>query len=163
MRIFVSLGTHPQQFNRILKELDSLLASKKIRAAVFAQTGNSDFEPKNFSFKRFISSAAMASEIAKADIVVSHGGAGSIIDALSQKKPLVIVPRLKAFGEHTNDHQLDLAKAMEREGKAIAVLDMKRLGSAIKKAASFKPKQSEGSARMVAAINSFLKKEGLLA
>ncbi len=156
MKIFVSVGTHPQQFNRLLQELDKLAGEKKLGADVFAQTGNSDFLPGNFGSGKFLSPKEMEERIRKSDLVISHGGAGTIIGALEQKKPLVIVPRLKKFAEHTNDHQCDLAIAMEKAGKAIAVLEIKQLESAIGKARAFKPKESAGAEGIIREIKSFL-------
>ena len=130
--ILAMVGTHNQQFNRLLKELDELAGSGKIREEIFAQTGSSDFEPKNYRTQRMLSLQEYKKLIKKAGIVITHGGAGSIIDVLNEKKRLIIVPRLAKFGEHTNDHQLDLADALGRQGKAIVVKDIKQLGKALK-------------------------------
>ncbi|RLG69390.1 MAG: hypothetical protein DRO07_02400, partial [Candidatus Iainarchaeum archaeon] len=86
MRIFIALGTHPQQFNRLLKALDRLVAGKKIKGKLFAQIGNSSYEPKNFPFKKFLKPEEYEREMKRADIVISHAGAGSIITALKYEK-----------------------------------------------------------------------------
>lgn len=143
--ILVMVGTHNQQFNRLLEELDLLADSGKIREEIFAQTGCSDFEPKNFKTKKMLSLDEYKKLIGKAGLVITHGGAGSIIDVLNDKKRLIIVPRLAKFGEHTNDHQLDLAEALDRQEKAITVKDIKQLGAAIKKARSSKFKAGKKS------------------
>lgn len=132
--ILAMVGTHNQQFNRLLKELDSLVERGRIKEEVFAQTGCSDFEPKNYKTQKMLSLEEYKKLIKKASLVITHGGAGSIIDALNERKKLIIVPRLAKFGEHTNDHQLDLAEALQRQGKAITIKDIKKLESAIKEA-----------------------------
>ena len=156
MKIFATVGTHPQQFNRLFRELDSLSASGKINAKIFAQTGNSDYKPKNFPFKKFINSAEYEKEFGKADAIVSHGGAGAIIAALKAKKPLVIVPRRKKFSEHTDDHQLDLAEALGRRGKAIYVKDLSALPEAIGKTVNFRPEKKSEKEMLVKRIEKFL-------
>ena len=153
--IFVTVGTHTQQFNRLLEKVDELVEGKKIKEEVFAQTGNSSFEPKNFSFKKFLNAAEFEEKIGKSSIVISHGGAGAIISALRHNKPLVVVPRLLEFKEHTNSHQVDLAKALHEKGKAIAVFELNRLENAVRKAKSFSPKVSEERKRLVKALNDF--------
>ncbi len=159
MKIFVSVGTHAQQFNRLLREMDSLIENKKIIANVFGQTGNSDYEPKNFAFKKFLDEKEFEEKFGWTDMIISHGGAGTIINAMLNRKKLVIVPRLKKFGEHTNDHQLDLAKALEEEGMALAVFEIGELGTAIKKAEKFSPKIASNKEGLVNAIKEFLEKK----
>ena len=154
MRVFASVGTHPQPFDRLIRELDIVAAGK--RANFFAQTGSCSFAPKNFPFKNFLSGKEFEEKIAEADIVVSHGGAGTIINSLLQGKKLVVVPRLKRFGEHTNDHQLDLARALEREGKAISVESIADLGKAIENAVSFRPRVASNKQGLIVEIRKFL-------
>jgi len=156
MKVFVSVGTHPQQFDRLLKELDLLLESGKLKAEVFAQTGNSGYEPKGFEWKKFVAEPRYSKRFAWADVVVSHGGAGTIINALRQGKKLVVVPRLEKFGEHTNDHQLDLAKALEKQGKCLAVYDIGDLGKVLAKAAVFRPAIASNREGLVKKIREFL-------
>ena len=155
-KIFISVGTHPQQFNRLLQELDKLAGQGKISAEIFAQTGNSDYAPKNFKSEKFVGEANYNSKMKKADVVVSHGGAGTIINALRSGKKLVVVPRVKKFGEHTNDHQLDLAQALEKQGKCIAVYNISELGNALKKAERFKPTIASNREKLVAKIKEFI-------
>ncbi len=95
------------------------------------QTGNSVYEPKNCEFFKFVGAEKFDSLYREADTIICHAGAGSIINAMKNNKHLVIVPRLKKFGEHNDDHQLDLAEAMERKKKAICVRDVENLAGAI--------------------------------
>lgn len=158
MKIFLSVGTHSQQFNRLLEEMDSLLGSEKLKAEAFAQAGNSSYEAKNFAWKKFLSEKEYNERMDWADIVVSHGGAGTIINALLRGKKLLIVPRLKNFGEHTNDHQLDLANAFAEEGKAIAVLDIKDLAKKIGETKKFRPRIASNKQALVSEIKNFLER-----
>jgi len=155
-RLFVSVGTHPQQFDRLLKELDILVGQGKAKADILAQTGNSDYEPKNFKFRKFFEGKEYDEAMQWSDAVVSHGGAGTIINALLQKKPLLVVPRLQEYGEHTNDHQLDLARALEKEKKALAVFDMKELGKKIVLLGNFKPNFASNRAGLEKRLIAFL-------
>jgi len=157
-KIFASVGTHPQPFDRLLKELDDFAAKHK-ELEIFAQTGNSGYAPKNFCFEKFLGGKEYDLRMAWADVVVSHGGAGTIINALLGRKPLVVVPRLKKFGEHTNDHQLDLARALEEKGKAIAVFGIGDLEKRVLDAFSFRPNLESGRRGLVDRIAFFLEAE----
>lgn len=138
--IFLTVGTHKDPFDRLIKKVDDLVSSGSIKDKVVMQIGNSAYEPKNCEFYRFIGSDKFEELYKSADIIICHAGAGSIINALKNKKHLVIVPRLKKFHEHTDDHQLDLAEAMEKDGKAVCVRDVEQLPEAINNAsASFVP------------------------
>ncbi len=157
-KIFASVGTHSQPFDRLLKELD-IVAAKHSEWKIFGQTGNSNYKPKNFAFKKFVKGKEFDEKMQWADIVLSHGGAGTIINAFLNKKPLIIVPRLKKFGEHTNDHQLDLAKALEKKNKAKTVFDTRELEKQILQAFSFKPELSSDKENLIKRISLFLEEE----
>jgi UDP-N-acetylglucosamine transferase subunit ALG13 len=128
--IFVTVGTHTQSFNRLLEELDKLVASGAVREKVVAQIGYSTYEPKHMEWFRFTDFGSLGRLYKTTKVLITHGGAGSILNGLSNKRPVVAVPRLKKYDEHVNDHQLDLVKALEKAGKIIAVYDIKNLRSA---------------------------------
>lgn len=156
--IFVGVGTHPQQFNRLLKELDYLIGTGKIKDRVFAQVGYSDFRPKNMECRDFIPLDEFRKLIGKADLVITHGGEGNIGTALQYGKKLVVVPRLKKFGEHTNDHQLELTRAVEAEGLCVAVYSIQHLEEAIGKALEMKPRvRGQGAKGIISLIENFIR------
>lgn len=106
--IFITLGSQKFQFNRILKEVDKLIDEGVIQDSVFAQIGNSDYEPVNYPFKRFLSRDEFAKFQSECTIVITHGGTGAIIGALRKGKKVIAVPRLAKYGEHVDDHQLQI-------------------------------------------------------
>jgi UDP-N-acetylglucosamine transferase subunit ALG13 len=136
--IFVTVSASP--FERLIREMDKIAGSISEKAVM--QIGKTKYEPKNADFFRFISNEEILEYNKKARLVITHGGAGCIMTALSCNKPVIVVPRYKKFGEHINDHQLDLTKALEREGKIIAVYDVKDLKKAIKSADKLKTAKS---------------------
>lgn len=152
--IFVSVGTHMQQFDRLFKELDEIAMHSA--DCFFAQIGHSAFIPKNFEFKKFLNAKEYLEKMKWADIVISHGGAGTIINALNAGKKLVIVPRLKKFGEHTDDHQIDLAKSFESGKKAIAVYEITGLKKSIELAKKFKPSLESSREKLLKEIENYL-------
>lgn len=133
--IFVTVGNHFQPFDRLIKEVDELASKGKIND-VFIQTGYSKYRPVNCKYEAFIDQNRFNELICMAQVVIVHAGSGTIMTCLRYGKVPVVVPRRKKFGEHTNDHQLELAHALSLEGKVIEVKDLDNLPNYIAKARS---------------------------
>lgn len=130
--IFVTVGTHEQQFDRLIQEVDRLKGEGAIEDDVIMQTGFSTYEPKHCKWSKLIPYDEMESNIANADIVITHGGPASFIAPLKIGKIPIVVPRRKQFGEHVNDHQLEFCRAVEeRLGNIIVVEDTNQLNEKI--------------------------------
>lgn len=126
--IFVTVGTHEQQFNRLVEEVDKLKEDGVIKEDVFIQTGFSTYEPKHCQWSKLISYKEMNNKIKEARIVITHGGPASFIAPLQIGKIPIVVPRQEKYGEHVNDHQLEFAKNVEERNKnIIPVYDIKDL------------------------------------
>jgi len=106
--IFITLGSQKFQFNRLLKEVDKLVQEKKISEEIFAQIGYSDYIPQNYEYKTFIDRDEFKNLMEKSTLVIAHGGTGAIITAVKQGKKVIAVPRLVEFGEHVDNHQIQL-------------------------------------------------------
>ncbi len=131
--IFVTVGTHHQSFNRLLQFIDELITSNKIKEEVIMQIGHSTYEPKNAKWFRFTDYKTIENLNKNARIIITHGGAGCILAALNFSKPVIAVPRLKEFAEHTDNHQLELVRTLSKEKKLIAIYDLKDLNEVIHK------------------------------
>lgn len=129
--IFITLGSQKFQFNRLLKAMDQLVEQGKIIEEVFAQTGYSDYKPKNYAFKPFLDRDEFAKITERADIVVTHGGTGAIIGAVKKGKKVIAVPRLAKYGEHVDDHQLQLVGQFQELNLIYECDDCRQLGEAI--------------------------------
>lgn len=126
--IFVTVGTHEQQFNRLVEEVDKLKEDGTIKEEVFIQTGFSTYEPKYCQWSKLISYKEMNNKIKEARIVITHGGPASFIAPLQIGKIPIVVPRQEKYGEHVNDHQFEFAKNVEERNKnIIPVYDIKDL------------------------------------
>lgn len=132
--IFVCLGTQIFQFNRLVKELDVLVKNGDIKEEIVAQIGATDYIPKYFQYKRFMDKEEFESYQDIADVVISHGGTGALIGASKKRKNIIAVPRLAKFGEHVDDHQLQIVKVLESEGYIRAVYDINKLLITLNKA-----------------------------
>lgn len=154
--IFVTVGTSKYPFNRLLRKIDELIENDKIKDKVIAQIGYSTYQPKKFSYFSFTTQEKILELNKKANLIISHGGVGSIILALRFKKTIIVVPRLKKFGEHIDDHQLQIAKAFAKKKKILACMDIEELEKYIKIAKMFKPKIERPKSRIVEIIKKYL-------
>ena len=130
--IFITLGSQKFQFNRLLKAVDDLVEEGAIQEEVFAQIGYSDYKPRNYEFKEFLDRDEFAEMEGKAEIVITHGGTGAIIGAVKKGKKVIAVPRLAKYGEHVDDHQLQLLKEFEKMEIIVACYDVTELENAYK-------------------------------
>ncbi len=121
--IFVTVGTHEQPFDRLLKCIDKMIDDGKIKEEVICQKGFTDYVPKNYEAKKLIPYDEMQKNIEMARIVVTHGGPASFLDPLKYGKIPVVVPRKKEFNEHVNNHQVDFSKEVEKRMKNIIVAE----------------------------------------
>lgn len=130
--IFVTVGTHEQPFDRLVRCIDELKADGTIQEDVIIQTGFSTYEPKYCKWSKLLPYKEMVQNVADARIVITHGGPASFIMPLQMGKTPIVVPRQKQFGEHVNDHQVEFTKAVaERMGTIIPVIEVNDLKSAI--------------------------------
>lgn len=130
--IFVTVGTHEQPFNRLVKKVDDLVSEGTIREEVYIQKGYSTYIPTKCEYSDFLSFKEMDDYTKKSRIVISHGGPATFMKALSLGKKTIVVPRLKKFDEHVNDHQLAFARQVESRGYGIVlVTNIEDLGNAI--------------------------------
>ena len=124
--IFVTVGTHEQQFNRLVECMDGYAAKHKEK--VIIQTGFSTYEPKHCEWSKLYPCQKMVELVGEARIVITHGGPSSFIMPLQIGKTPIVVPRMKDFDEHVNNHQVNFCRQVaERMGTIIEVEDMDEL------------------------------------
>lgn len=141
--VFVTVGTHEQQFNRLVKAVDDLVADGTIAEPAFIQTGYSDYKPVHCEHSQFVPAAHMKELMTQADVVITHGGPSSFIEAMAAGKCPVVVPRRAEYGEHVNDHQADSVRIVaERQGGIVPCYDVAKLPDAINKARSLSDEHS---------------------
>lgn len=131
--IFVTVGSRPYPFNRLFKKIDELMEKGVIEENVFAQIGSTTYTPQNFEYKDYVSPDEFNILIDKSDIVISHGASGSIVRALKSGKKVIGVSRLEKYGEHIDNHQIQLNEAFEKLDYIVAVYDINKLDIGLQK------------------------------
>ena len=112
--IFATMGTQIP-FDRFLRMLDQVAPLLK-GEQIIAQTIPGHYKPTNFETVGLIGTELFTRYIESARIIVSHAGMGTIINALTARKPIVVVPRMASLGEHRNEHQLATARRLGEMG-----------------------------------------------
>jgi UDP-N-acetylglucosamine transferase subunit ALG13 len=110
----VTVGNAHNPFPRLVRAADAI--AREADERVFIQYGHTNTTIEYAESVKFLSISQYESRITQSRLVVSHAGAGSVIAALSQHKPIIVVPRLHRLGEHVNDHQVEIADELSRAG-----------------------------------------------
>ncbi|WP_078414347.1 PssE/Cps14G family polysaccharide biosynthesis glycosyltransferase [Priestia abyssalis] len=137
--ILVVLGTHELPFTRLLKAVEQQIEKGNIREEVIVQTGHTSYKSSKMKLVKFTSYEEMDQLYNQASYIVTHGGTGSITSGLKKNKKMIAAPRLVKYGEHNDDHQLEIVNQFEATGHLIAWHDEQDLGAAIEKIYSFQP------------------------
>ncbi|MBR2240743.1 MAG: beta(1,3)galactosyltransferase EpsH [Clostridia bacterium] len=132
--ILVTVGSQKFQFNRLLKKIDELIEEGTIKENVYAQTGVSDYKPRNYEFVDYMSQDEFSNKIEQADLIITHAGTGVIVNSLKKLKKVIAVPRLAKYGEHVDDHQIQLIDEFTELNFIEPVYEIEELGDAIKTA-----------------------------
>lgn len=157
--IFITVGSQ-LTFDRLLKAVDKEIEAGNIKDQVIVQSGKTKFKSKNMKIIKFLELDEFDKYIKDADLIISHGGVGSIIDALKYNKTVIATPRLKKYKEALNDHQIQIIENFGIEGYIIPLLDLTELNLAIEKVKTFKPKKyKSNTSNMVKLIEDFIDKE----
>lgn len=128
--IFVTVGTHEQQFNRLVEYMDKWASVHDEEVVI--QTGYSTYEPQNCRWQKMFSYTDMSKNVDEARIIITHGGPSSFIAPLQVGKTPIVVPRRYCFDEHVNDHQVKFCNEVEnRMGNIIVVEDIEKLEDVI--------------------------------
>jgi len=135
--ILVTLGTQKQPFYRLLEAIEKLDTDKEI---IVQAGGSADYKSKKMKIFDFIDYDQMEEYIDKADLIITHGGTGSIIMPLQKNKKVIACPRLAKYEEHINDHQTEITSVFDREGHIIEFNDGDDLQELYEKSKTFTSK-----------------------
>ncbi len=148
--IYVTLGTMFLDFKRLVLAADGIAAETGER--VIVQLGMAKTIPEHCEHFAFQSHDEVLAIQREARVIVCHAGIGATLDALSVRRPFVVAPRLSKYNEHMNDHQLDIARAVEKRKWGRMVLDMAELPAACARPLPFPENYRPWKAGLVGAV-----------
>lgn len=133
--IYVTVGTQQFQFNRLIKAVDEF-ASYENNFEIMAQVGCSTYKPQNIKYQDYVTAEEFEEAIKKCSILITHGGTSSIIQGLKYNKKVLAVPRLKEYGEHVDNHQIEIINMFTETGYIEMISDITKLDKMIELALS---------------------------
>ena len=128
--ILFLVGSHYEGFDRLVKVADWLASQTDEQVVV--QFGSSRYRPRVASGFDFCDHEALSQRVSEADVIVTHGGIGSILLCIDSKKPFIIFPRKKSRGEALDDHQDEIAEELQKRGLANVANDKRQVAFAVK-------------------------------
>ena len=159
--IFLTVGNWHKGFDRLVKAVDELREREvhepdEVPEDVVAQTGPGQYKPTRLQSMEFCSPTEFEEIMGRARLVITHAGVGTVAQAITRGKPVVVVPRQAELGEVGDNHQWTTAKLLEEEGKILVAYDVSELPQRLEQAEHFVPAQEEGGQRIVSLVESFV-------
>ena len=157
IKLFVPLGTQKFPFNRLVMALNKLVESGAYTSQEIVMQSTVYGERPKFTHFDVIPLELFNSYLDKAEVIITHSGVNSIISSMNRRKPLIIVPRMKMYGEHVDDHQIEIADLMEKKFDVLVAKDISLLGYLINRAKEHQYKLYESkNAELVKAIREII-------
>lgn len=143
--ILVLLGTQDKDFPRLLEAIDKAIDEGSIQDKVMVQAGQTKYTSSNMEIFDLLPAPEFEKLMNEADLIITHGGAGSIIGSLKRGKKVIAAARLSKYKEHHNDHQRQIVGELAKEGYILELRDFQKLGKVIEKSKTFKPRKFESN------------------
>ena len=157
--IFVTLGTQDKSFKRLLQGIDECIASGIIKDKVIVQAGYTKYDSKNMKIFDLLDKEEFDKYIRECDLLITHGGVGSILTGLKNDKIVIASPRLAKYNEHMNDHQIQIVSRFSEMGYILAYNEGDNLKDILIKSKKFKPKKYVSNTdKMIKIIKDFIAK-----
>ncbi len=139
--ILVNLGTHNLNFDRLLYVLESLIKGKIILEEVVVITGYKKFKSEYMNVVGLLPQEEYEKIMKKSNLVISHGGVGSLLSAIKLNKKIIGVARLAEHKEAINNHQIEILEKFEEMGYLLYLKDIKDIKELILNTKSIKTKK----------------------
>lgn len=125
--IFATVGSHPTYvFDRLLRALETLPGEELV-----VQYGPGRAPANAATAVPWMTFAEVAEQMERAEHVVSHAGAGTVLCAARAGQVPIVFPRLQRYGETVDDHQLELARRLAEDGRVVVVESESELAAAV--------------------------------
>lgn len=155
--ILVTLGTQDKSFSRLLDAIQKQIDNGNIKERVVVQAGHTKYRSKDMEILDLIPYDEFDKYIKECDLLITHGGVGSIITGLKNDKIVIAAARLAKYKEHTNDHQLQIIKNFSQNGYILALEDFNSLDKVLKETKKFKPKKYKSNTKnMIKLITNYI-------
>lgn len=155
--ILVLLGTQHNEFTRLLQKIEDCIDNGFINEKVIVQAGFTKYNTDKMEIFGMLPKETLDNLIDEANLIITHGGVGSIIIALKKHKKVIAVPRLHEFNEHVNDHQRQIINVFNEKRYLIGIQNVEDLPEALNEVENFTPEEYKGdNEKMIKIIEDFI-------
>ncbi len=139
--ILVILGTQDKSFHRLLDAVEREITEGHIKDQVIVQAGYTKYQSNHMKIFDLIPMKKFDDLIDQSDLIITHGGVGSIMSGLRHQKKIIAVAREAQYFEHTNDHQKQIISEFVKQGYILECKDLNYLDQTLKEIEKFEPKK----------------------
>ncbi len=139
--IFVTLGTQDKSFTRLLEAIENKIKTGKITDEVIVQAGTTKYKSKYMKIYKLLSIKKFEEYINSCDLLITHGGVGSILGGLKLHKKVIAAARLKKYDEHESDHQIEIVDEFSKLNYILKLDNFDEIDKVILKARNKKFKE----------------------
>lgn len=139
--ILVTLGTQDKSFKRLLDDIQEQIDLGNIKDKVVVQAGFTKYESEDMEIFDLIDREKFSDLISKCDLLITHGGVGSILTGLKNNKKVIVCPRLAKYKEHINDHQVQIMDNFYKAGYILKYTEEDDLKKVLLNSKKFEPKK----------------------
>lgn len=155
--ILVILGTQDKPFDRLLKAVEREIKNNNIKDEVIVQAGATKYKSDNMKIFDYISINKFKKLNKESNLIITHGGVGSIIDSLKNEKKVIAVPRQAKYLEHVNDHQVEIVDEFAKAGYILECKNLNNLSKTLEKVKTFEPKKyTSNNSNMIKLIEDYI-------
>lgn len=155
--IFVSLGTQDKSFERLLRAIEKGIDEGLIKHKVVVQAGFTKYETDKMEIYDVLEKDHLDELLHTCDILIAHGGIGTILNGLKEGKKIIAASRLAKYGEHVNDHQVQIVGEFAKAGYILELEDFDELGKMVKNIDKYKLKKFKSdNSKMLNLLSDFM-------
>jgi UDP-N-acetylglucosamine transferase subunit ALG13 len=136
--VFVTIGSSKFGFTRLIVEVDRL-AGAGLLSNVVAQIGETEYEPRNCTWQRFLTPPEFCAGMQSADFVICHAGYGALEEGVRQRKKMIAVPRRVQYKEAPDDHQFEIARLLAAHNRILLANDVDELAARVEEVTTWTP------------------------
>lgn len=155
--ILVTLGTQDKKFTRLLDAIEKAVEEGAIQERVVVQAGYTPYQSSRMEIFDYLEQDEFRRLLQEADLVITHGGVGTIMTALKSRKKILAAARLAQYKEHLNDHQTQLLETFEKQGYLIYMRDLSDIRPYLEQAKTFQPREyASNTSHMISLIEDWI-------
>jgi UDP-N-acetylglucosamine transferase subunit ALG13 len=147
--IYATIGTS-EPFDRLIDAVQRLPGDEER----VLQVGESTLRPPAATCVEYLAYDELRAHMARARVVVTHAGVGTILTAIDLGKRPIVVPRLRRHGEAVDDHQVAIARRLDASGLVTCVEVLSRLPAVVAHPPALRA--TRGSSKLASELGAYL-------